>query len=147
MRAKPFVLLNNCSPYQETEIAHDLVRIRFAFEGLRDGTADTEDFNRVAVAINLAKLRALEIDEILADAIERGQDAMSRCQARYRSTGRWGFDGQGLQAVLVALDMHDEILGKSSPAQMENAMLKLHEILTKRMADAAASERITPLEM
>jgi hypothetical protein len=144
---KPMELLNNCRPYDEAEIAHDLVRIRFAFESLRDGTADTEDFNRVAVAINLAKLRALEIDEILADVIERGQDAMTRCQVRYRNTGRWGFDGPGLAAVLVALDAHEEILTKSSPKQMERSMLLLRDILDKQIANAATAEHVTPLEM
>ena len=143
----PMVLLNNSSPYEQEEISRDLIRIRCAFERIRDGEADTEDFNRVSTAINLAKIRALEISELLADVIERGQDAMTRCQERYRKTGRWGFDGPGLQEVVISLEAHEEILSKSSPNQMTRAMYLLRDILDKQIANAATDQRATPLVM
>lgn len=124
---KPIALLNDCRPYRETEVAHDMLRIRAAFERLKDGTADQDDFNRVAVAFNLAKIRAIEIDETLADELEKSQDAMMRCKERYKKHGRFGFDGEGLQACEYAIEAHEAILVESSPKQMENAMFAAHK--------------------
>lgn len=126
---KPIALLEECRVYEEREVAHDLLRIRAAFDRLVDGTADQEDFNRVGVAINLAKIRALEISEELADGIERGQDAMVRCKLRFEKTGRWGFDGEGLQDMDYAMEAHEAILVESSPKQMENAMFAMRKAL------------------
>lgn len=119
---KPIALLEECRPYKEVEVAHDMLKIRAAFERLKDGTADQDDFNRVGVAFNLAKIRALEIDEGLADELEKSQDAMMRCKERYKKHGHFGFDGCGLQACEYAIEAHEAILTKSSPKQMQNAM-------------------------
>lgn len=126
---KPIALLNDCRPYREDELSTDMLRIRTAFDRIKEGTADQEDFNRVGVAINLAKIRALEISEELADGIERGQDAMVRCKQRFEKTGRWGFDGEGLQDMAYAMEAHEAILVESSPKQMENAMFAMRKAL------------------
>lgn len=91
----PLQLLDDCRQYDEGDLTMDHIKIRSCFGRLRDGSATEDDFNRVGVAINLAKARALEIDEILADHIEVAQDAMMRCKARFGSHGRFGFDGPG----------------------------------------------------
>lgn len=119
---KPIALLYDCRPYREGEVAHDLVKIRVAFSRIKEGTADQEDFNRVAVAFNLAKIRAIEIDEALADELENAQDAMIRCKERFKKHGHFGFDGCGLQACEYALEAHETILEASSHKQMQNAM-------------------------
>lgn len=126
---KPIALLNDCRPYREDELSTDMLRIRTAFDRIKEGTADQEDFNRVGVAINLAKIRALEISTELADGIERGQDAMVRCKLRFEKTGRWGFDGEGLQDMAYAMEAHEAILVESSPKQMENAMFAMRKAL------------------
>lgn len=118
----PIALLNDCRPYREGEVAHDLLRIRAAFDRLKDGSADKQDFDRVAVAFNLAKIRAIEIDEALADELESAQDAMIRCKERFKKHGHFGFDGCGLQACEYALEAHETILEASSHKQMQNAM-------------------------
>lgn len=129
---KPIALLSDCRAYEEREVAHDLLRIRSAFDRLVEGTADQEDFKRVGVAFNLAKVRAMEIDESLADEIEKSQDAMMRCKERYQKNGRFGFDGEGLKVCRYALDAHEEILVNSSPKQMENAMFAMRAALRKQ---------------
>ena len=133
---KPLTLLNDCRPYTPEEIAGDLIRIRACYDRLKDGTADQEDFNRVGVAINLAKLRAMEIDETLADAIERAQDAMNRCKQRWDKHGRFGFDGQGLQDMDYAIEAHETIVEKSTLKQMELCMMALRDILNLQMRKA-----------
>ncbi|MDH5857761.1 hypothetical protein E8K88_02755 [Lampropedia aestuarii] len=125
----PLHMMNDCRTYAEGELTLDHIKIRTCFARLRDGSGNDDDFNRVAVAINLAKVRALEIDEILADSIEVAQDAMMRCKARFYSHGRFGFDGPGLQAVLNALDANEEIVQNSSPRQMEKALHVVRDVL------------------
>lgn len=131
---KPIALLNDCRTYEEREIAGDLLRIRAAYDRLKDGTADKQDFDRVGVAINLAKVRAMEIDEMLANEIEKAQDAMMASKARHQKYGRFGFDGPGLQAMDYAIEAHEVILAESSPKQMENAMFAMHDALRKQTA-------------
>lgn len=119
---KPLQLMENCRPYEESDVAHDLLRIRTAFERIEKGGADEEDFNRVAVAFNIAKVRALEIDESLADDLELTQDAMIRCKEQHQREGFFGMGvidaGHCRQGLLI----HEAILQASSPQQMKLAM-------------------------
>ena len=94
---------------------------RAALERLVDGSADTDDFDRVAMCINMCKIRALEIDATLADMLDRTQDAMGACKARHYSHGRFGFDGPGLALVRDAIDACEAIIDASSPLQMRTA--------------------------
>lgn len=62
----PLQMKDDCRTYAESELTLDHIKIRTCLGRLRDGTGTNDDFNRVAVAINLAKARALETDDILA---------------------------------------------------------------------------------
>ncbi|THJ32377.1 hypothetical protein E8K88_11785 [Lampropedia aestuarii] len=125
----PLRLLDDCRQYDDHDLTMDHIKIRSCFARLRDGSGTEDDFNRVAVAINLAKVRALQIDEILADHIEVAQDAMMRCKARFDSHGRFGFDGPGLLAVLDAIGANEEIVRNSTPRQMEKALHVVRDVL------------------
>ena len=114
----PLALLVNASPHQAGEKTVEHLKTQAAFERLKDGAADQDDFVVVAMVINMAKVRAMEIDETLADMLERGQDAMTRCAERFARTGRHGFDGPGLTLVAECLGAAQEIIDASSPLQM-----------------------------
>ena len=109
--------LRDSRPYEEHELVADFIKVQESYLRLRDGCADETDFNRVAVAINLAKVRALSIDEILANGIEKAQDAMMKCKARRQQHGRYGFDGQGLQAMVYAMEAHEESSSSAAPSK------------------------------
>lgn len=117
----PLRILTLARPYDAHETVDDHIKTRAAHERLVHGTGMQDDFDRVAIAINLAKVRALDIDESLADMLERAQDAMAACKARYLRCGRFGFDGPGLQIMAEALDAHEAITDASSPLQMHQA--------------------------
>ena len=131
----PIALLNDCRPFREGEVDLDIVRVRGAYERLKDGTADEDDFLLAGLAINMAKVRAMEISEYLADEIEKAQDAMNRCRERFLKHGRFGFDGEGLQAMEYAIEAHDEILVNSSRKQMQDAADVVRRVLLKQMGD------------
>lgn len=115
------MVLENARPYEPGEQAGEHLMTRASFERLVDGSADTDDFDRVAMAINMVKVRAMEIDATLADMLERAQDAMGRCKTRYYSHGRFGFDGQGLELMREAIGAAEAIIDASSPLQMRTA--------------------------
>ena len=113
--------LDDCTPYRPgaTTVKHIMTRESFA--RLVDGTASLEDYDRVVIALNLARIRAEEIDPQLAQEVGQTQAAMGRCADRYRNTGRFGFDGPSLQAMRIGLDHHEAITDASSARQMDLA--------------------------
>lgn len=133
----PLVLLENARPFEEGEKAHEHLVLRAAFARLVDGSADTADFDRVAMHINVVKVRAMEIDEALADQIERAQDALSRARQRWTDCGRFGFDGPGLMHMREAMDAAEAIVDASSPLQMMAA----HDVVTDSLLGKGAAAR------
>lgn len=129
---KPLALLNDCRTFREGEVDLDIVKIRGAYERLKDGSADEGDFLLAGLAINMAKVRALEISEFLANEIEKAQDAMNRCRERYLKHKRFGFDGPGIQAMDYAIEANEEILVNSSPKQMQMAADVVRRVLLKQ---------------
>lgn len=114
-------LLDSARPFDAGDTTDQHLKTRAAFERLKTGTGDTDDFDRVSMAINVAKVRALDIDAGLADSLECAQTAMTAMRARHGCTGRLGFDGPDLVAVTEAMDAHEAIADASSPLQMRLA--------------------------
>lgn len=146
--------LLNAQPHEPGEKVAEHIKTRTALDRLRQGGAGTDDFDHLAMVINIAKVRALDIDDTLADMIERAQDAMGRCKARYLAHGRFGFDGPGLQQVLEAVDAAEAIIDASSPTQMRTALdtsvdamygpgaAKRYRALAAAAASAGREERV-----
>jgi hypothetical protein len=82
-------LLDRARPFDAGDTTEEHIKTRACFERLADGTADNDDFDRVAMAINLAKVRALEIDRGLADMLEAGQLAMTAVRKRHEKWAKW----------------------------------------------------------
>lgn len=125
-------LLDDCKPYAEGLTTHSHLITRAAFDRLVDGSADEPDFDRVAMAINLSKHRAMEIDEGLANFFERAQDCMDACKSLYIQHRKFGFCDQGLEVVREAMDHHEAITDASSPQQMEHALRQVHKQLQRQ---------------
>lgn len=132
--------LNDCLPYDAGDTTLHHIKTREAFARLQTGTADKDDFDRIVVAFNLARIRAEQIDATLFDEVGQAQAAMERCKARYLLTGRFGFDGPGLQAIHIGLNHHEAITDASSPRQMALAhkemrrQLQSQQSLAKKLA-------------
>lgn len=106
--------------------------IRACFERLADGTADNNDFYRVAMALNLAKVRALEIDQALANLLEVGQDAMAAIRRRHDKWAKWEVLPAERTAIVEALDAHEAITDASSPLQMMAALDVVRRVIRKQ---------------
>ena len=115
-------LLDKARPFDPGDTTEQHIKTRACFERLADGTADNDDFDRVAMAINLAKVRALEIDRGLADLLESGQHAMTAVRKRHDRWGKWEVLPAERVAIVEALDAHEAITDASSPLQMHAAL-------------------------
>lgn len=124
-----------CRPFTEAETATAHALTALAWQALQDGTGTENDFDRVGKVINLAKIRALEIDQGLATALELAQDAMTACKARHTKHGRFGFTGPELLAMRDAMAYQVEIVNASSAEQMRRAYQVMRKTLLKQKLD------------
>ena len=124
-------LLDDARPFDEGDTTDSHLLTRAAFDRLCDSTADDGDFDRVAIAINLAKVRALDIDPKLADVLEVAQEAMTALRKRQERWGKWDVLPAERDAVLYALDANEAIVDASSPLQMRRAMLVMRESILR----------------
>lgn len=125
----PEKLIEDCRPYQEGELTDRFIKVFAAFERLQDGSADEADFEFVASGLNIAKVRAMDINEALADDVERAQDAMMRCGKRYLDTGKFGFSRTDLPLVQTGLEIQQAIEEKSTPKQLKDALETVARII------------------
>ena len=128
-----FRLLDRARPFDEGDTTAEHIKTRACFERLADGTADNDDFNRVATALNLAKVRALEIDQALANLLEVGQDAMAAIRRRHDKWAKWEVLPAERTAIVDALDAHEAITDASSPLQMMAALDVVRSVIKQQM--------------
>ena len=131
-----FRLLDRARPFDEGDTTGEHIKTRACFERLADGTADNDDFDRVAMALNLAKVRALEIDQALANLLEVGQDAMAAIRRRHDKWAKWEVLPAERTAIVEALDAHEAITDASSPLQMMAALDVVRRVIKQQMRRA-----------
>lgn len=112
-------------------------RVRIAERRLRDGTADAEHFIRLGCAVNVASMRAEEIDVGLIEILDAAGRALMDCQDRRDRLGRYGMTGPGLIALGEGIDAYEAILRASSPKQMQAAEKEVIRRLTSRKGPPA----------
>ena len=126
-------VLDRARPFDEGDTTAEHIKTRACFERLADGTADNDDFDRVAMALNLAKVRALEIDQALANLLEVGQDAMAAIRRRHDKWAKWEVLPAERTAIVDALDAHEAITDASSPLQMMAALDVVRSVIKQQM--------------
>lgn len=117
-----FKLLDMVRQPEPGELGTEHIKARCAFERLRDGTGDTNDFDLVGQLLNAAMICAEQVDALLVDTVQRGQDAMVRMQNRYKRGLRFGFDAHGLRDVPAALDVWEALADNTTKLQRAQAI-------------------------
>ena len=135
-------ILDNARPFDEGDNLEQHIKTRAAFARLRDGSADNNDFDRVALAINLAKVRALEIDDTLAGMLTDAQNAMTALRKRKVRWGKWDMLDAEVSLVVEALDASEAIVDASSPLQMHLAALEVRRSILANIA-AKMAQKVT----
>lgn len=117
-----YKVMSKIQPFTPQEKTTLTLPVRLAFDSFRNGSATKDDFDTLAAMTNICIIRAEEIDQLCVDASNRADTALMRSMHRYKSTGRWGFDGPALQDVGVVVDFYEQLLDMSTPKQMIDAM-------------------------
>ena len=126
-------VLDRARPFDEGDTTAEHIKTRACFERLADGTADNDDFDRVAMAINLAKVRALEIDDGLAGVLECWQDAMHALRVPHERWAKWDMLPAERAAITQAMNAHEAITDASSPLQMMAALDVVMRVIKQQM--------------
>lgn len=104
-----------------------MLKVRQAYGAMLDGSGTEDDYDKLAHALGVSMLRAIEIsgeDDFqnpMLPILKTATDGMRRANARYARLGRWGFDGPAIDEVLAGVELYETILQASSPAQMTAA--------------------------
>ena len=117
-----FRLMSRIQPFTNEELVKLETPVKLAFERVKVGTATRDDLHTLAAALNVALVRSEEIDPLCEQTCVAAQEGMIRTIERHNATGRMGFDGMALQDIPPALDLYEQILGLSTPMQMQAAM-------------------------
>ncbi len=108
-------------PFTPDEQAILAVPPRLAFEKLKNGHGTQEDFDTLAIAVNVTMVLSEKIGVFAEQSAIAAHDAMIRALERHGRLGRWGFDAGALQDIAIALDVHDQLLALLTPLQITNA--------------------------
>lgn len=118
-------------PFDQNETLQLTLPVRMAYDAMKSGTGVQDDFDTLAVIINLCLIRGEQIDPLCVETAKRGQDALMRCLERFNRLGKWGFDGPALDDVLSCVEFHEQLVHNSTPMQMRDAMLELRHRMEK----------------
>lgn len=117
-----FKVMGRIEPYTEADVVQLTLPSRLAFEAIKNGTANTDHFDELAVTLNATLVRSEAIDPFCVETCLTAQRALLRCKERYLRTQKFGWDGLGLQEIPPALDLHEEIMRSSNPNLMTVAL-------------------------
>jgi len=115
-------LLAQARPHDSGVLVSQHIKLRNAFYRLCAGEADTDDFDNVAMSLNIAKIRAYQIHKDLADVVAAAQVALGAVQQRYVKWQKWQVLGAERESIADGITAYEQIADASSPLQMRNAM-------------------------
>lgn len=104
--------------------------VREAFETLRtgeDSTGSGDPWDILAHAVDVGTIRAIEIagndpdKNPMLPIMLKANAALKRIRERHDRLGKWALDGSAVVELRAAMDVYQEILMASSPAQMSKA--------------------------
>lgn len=115
-------LLAQARPHDSGVLVSQHIKLRNAFDRLCAGEADTDDFDNVAMSLNIAKIRAYQIHQDLANVVVAAQIALGGVQQRYIKWQKWQVLDAERADILAGIEAYEQIADASSPLQMRNAL-------------------------
>lgn len=131
----------NSRPTPAADVTRIMVSVRMSYERLKLGDAPASDFERLAAVLNVGLIRAESIGQEVVEAMKLAMEAILECHRLHERHGRWGFTGPGLHAMNAALEFYEQILGSSSPNQMEAAVKESYRRMVAGQFHAAGEPR------
>jgi hypothetical protein len=108
--------------FTEAEQVRLALPVRAAFEAMRRGAGTLDLFATLAMAVNLALICAEKIGPEAEGACLAARDALQRVRVREYRCSKWGFSGEEAGAVLVVLDLFEQLTGLLTAEQLRAAV-------------------------
>ena len=115
-------LVSKVQPFTSEELVLLETPVRVAWESLRTGRGEESDFHTLAAAVNVALIRAEDIDPLAVEVCTRAADAMMAVWDRFQRKRVWGVDHLTLSHLPTCIDLYEQVLELSTPLQMQAAM-------------------------
>lgn len=117
--------------------ANVVISYHTSIDALCEGRADAVHADTIIYALNIARLLVMRgLGGEYIEQINEAQEAMIRCHARHKATGRFGLDGPGLLAIRAVAGLHEAQIAQASQAELQGAIVEMHRRLKL--------ERVTP---
>lgn len=114
-----FDAINLSKPVDDERIGRLEIGIRTSLEAFVDGVAKKDHFDTLASTVDLSMMIDKTIfGSVFFDHINLSRDAMIRCRERFARTGKLGLDGEGLNALKAAIEIHAEQLKQVTGAEL-----------------------------
>lgn len=126
-------VLDSVRDFEVEEAATLANEARMSWHRLTAGTGTMDDYDRVAIALNVTA--ALCDKGHLGPAYEAvtlAQHALIDIRSRYQRVGRFGADATALRNVPPGLDLHDQVLALINPLQLAKAMRQCYDAILAR---------------
>ena len=142
-RADPMAALRALSgntKFTEAELTQLLIPPRLSIEAIRYGKGKADDFDTLAVIVNTTMVRCEQIpgdNSAALDVCYEAMNALLELQARAVRTCKIAFGIGEMDAIVGAVDQHEQIARESTMKQMADA---LKEVL-KRLARGHTQRR------
>lgn len=95
--------------------------VREALQSLRDGTGTDVHWNTLAAITNACMVRGEAIAPEVVAVARDAQAAVLDVLDRFHRTGRWGMAHADFVRIEPCVDLHEQLIALSTPAQMQAA--------------------------
>lgn len=123
--------ITTLTPEEQMEMA---LPVRTAFESLKKGTGTPDDFEALAVAVNVSLVGGERISPLVVGVCAQARDGMLRALDRFQRLGKWGFDGPALQVLPEVIDLYEQLLALCTATQLKGYMLECQKRIKERNA-------------
>ena len=114
-------------PYTHAEQAHLAIPAYDSLNSITSGQGEPKDIDILGTVINISLVLSEATHPECVNVCLDAALAVINAKERWKKMNRIGFDGPGLEAVRVVLDMYDQYLQKITPLQHQRAMDKVNE--------------------
>lgn len=117
--------------FNDKEVRAIVLPARVSFDLIVGGKADHHDIARLIDTANVTMVRCWETPMQPIAQVFLG--AIQRCWERYERLQKIGLDGPAIADIEQGLELHEELVRKSTPRQMREAAMVVDEGKTKWM--------------
>jgi len=122
-----FAVLGQRAAMEDDQTTDLGIAYHVALDEMCKGRGTEEHWSTVACALNIALvLTERGYGGSFTPAVKDALGGVVRARDRARKCGTWGFDGEGLNSIRRAFELHDEQMRIAPKSVVRNALMEVH---------------------